>query len=252
MPAKTEGKTAIIKRQLADVAGAKRSRGCLAGRAQRGDTSRNSSGAGSIRDLFDGSAAEALALSGELDEMMDQGQRTKDKGQGTKDEAGGKASSLALRFLPIVHPPSAFVFFPMSFVLCTVLSACVWHKTWDQLNFLKAPPPPPPPVESFVLHGHKLEEQKLPEKGTPEGDLAGAKELFRQGEYAKAEKLFHRIAEDTHNATQIAEEARYYEAECLRLQGNLPRAADTYTRMLNDFQSAAFREQAVPHSFKNA
>jgi outer membrane protein assembly factor BamD (BamD/ComL family) len=107
-------------------------------------------------------------------------------------------------------------------------------------------------VESFVLHGDKLEEQKLPEKGTPEGDLAGAKELFRQGEYAKAEKLFHRIAEDTHNATQIAEEARYYEAECLRLQGNLPRAADTYTRMLNDFQSGAFREQAVQHMFEIA
>jgi outer membrane protein assembly factor BamD (BamD/ComL family) len=184
--------------------------------------------------------------------MMDQGRRTKDKGQGTKGEAGGKDSSLALRFLPIVHRPSSIVFFPLSFVLCTVLSGCVWDKTWDQLNFLKSPPPPPPPVESFVLHGDKLEEQKLPEKGTPEGDLAGAKELFRQGEYAKAEKQFHRIAEDTHNATQIAEEARYYEAECLRLQGNLPRAADTYTRMLNDFQSGAFREQAVQHMFEIA
>jgi len=184
--------------------------------------------------------------------MMDQGRRTKDKGQGTNDEASVEDSSLAHRFLAIVHRPSFNVFFPLSFVLCTFLSGCVWDKTWDQLNFLKSPPPPPPPVESFVLHGDKLEEQKLPEKGTPEGDLAGSKELFRQGEYAKAEKLFHRIAEDTHNATQIAEEARYYEAECLRLQGNLPRAADTYTRMLNDFQSGAFREQAVQHMFEIA
>src|SRR5258708_302995 len=113
MPAKTEGKTAIVKRRLADVAGAKRSRECLADRAHRGNTSRNSSAAGSIRDLLDGSPAEALALSGELDVMMDQGRRTKDKGQGTNDEASGEDSSLALRFLLFVHRPSSIVFFPM-------------------------------------------------------------------------------------------------------------------------------------------
>ncbi|MFL5241686.1 MAG: tetratricopeptide repeat protein [Gemmataceae bacterium] len=184
--------------------------------------------------------------------MKDKGKRTKDKGLRTKNEAKGKESSFVHHPLSFVLCPFPFVLFPLSFVLCTSLSGCVWDKTWDQLNFMKSPPPPPPPVESFVLRGDKLEEQKLPEQGTPEGDLAGAKELFRQSQYAKAEKVFHHIAEDKHNATQLAEEARYYEAECLRLQGNLPRAADTYTRMLNDFQSGAYREQAVQHMFEIA
>jgi outer membrane protein assembly factor BamD (BamD/ComL family) len=146
----------------------------------------------------------------------------------------------------------ARLFFASAFVLCPLLTGCLWDKTWDQLNIFKGPPPPPPPVDSFVFHGDKLEDQKLPEKGTPEGDLAGAKELFRQAEYAKAEKIFHSLAEDTHNVAALAEEARYNEAECLRLQGNLPRAADTYARMLKDFQSGAYREQAVQHLFEIA
>jgi hypothetical protein len=78
----------------------------------------------------------------------------------------------------------------------------------------KGPPAPPGPVDSLVLNGDKLEAERGPvgKTGKTAGDMDGAKELFRRADYAQAEKVFHRIANDTKNSTQIAEEARYYEA----------------------------------------
>ncbi len=133
-----------------------------------------------------------------------------------------------------------------------LLLACACGCTWDDFQWVKPPPPPPPPAESFTLRGDKLEAETRPEQGTPAGQLAGAQDLYRQGEYEKAEKIFHKIAENTKNPPPIAEEARYYEAECLRRQSRYPKAADTYNRMLNDFPSGAYREQAVQHMFEIA
>jgi outer membrane protein assembly factor BamD (BamD/ComL family) len=115
------------------------------------------------------------------------------------------------------------------------------------LDFFK--PNVPPPGDSFVLRAEGLEADKTPTPGSPEADLAGARELFRQGDYANAEALYSRLAENSHIAPAIAEEARYYEAECLRLEGRYPRAADTYADLLNKFPQSAFREQAIQHMF---
>jgi outer membrane protein assembly factor BamD (BamD/ComL family) len=114
------------------------------------------------------------------------------------------------------------------------------------------PKAPPPPAESLVLRGDKLEAEAAPVEGTASADLAGAHVLFRQGDYKKAEKIYHRVAENTKNAVQVAEEARFYEAECLRLQGKYPKAADTYNRMTQDFRNGAYREQAQQHMFEIA
>jgi outer membrane protein assembly factor BamD (BamD/ComL family) len=128
---------------------------------------------------------------------------------------------------------------------------CTWDKleTWDRWHLVTPPPPPPPPVDSLVLRTGGLEAKEQPAEGTVEAKLAGAKELYRLGEFAKAERVFHDIADNTHNAAAIGEEARYYEADCHRLQNDLPKAADLYTKMLNDFPSGAFREQANQHLF---
>ena len=91
------------------------------------------------------------------------------------------------------------------------------------------PGAPPPPKESFVLGADGGVLDKPVDPASPEGKLAGAKELFRNKEYSKAEKIFHRLADDKKNPL-TAEEGTYYEAECLRLQGYYPKAADT---MLN-------------------
>ena len=141
-----------------------------------------------------------------------------------------------------------------SLILCQcALSLCgASGCTWDQFNPYKAPPAPPPPADSVVLRGDRLDQEAQPEKGTAQADLAGAQVVYRQGDYATAERIFHKIADNTKNSPQVAEEARYYEAECLRRQKKLPKAADTYNKVLIDFPAGAFREQALQHMYEIA
>jgi outer membrane protein assembly factor BamD (BamD/ComL family) len=135
-----------------------------------------------------------------------------------------------------------------------------WLKpaSWDRYYLFTTPVAPPPPEESLVLRGDKLEPEKPPAPGTAAAELAGAHELYRQGDFFKAEKLFHHIAESTKNdpkyanTVQIRDEARFYEAESLRRQRRYPKAADTYVKLLNDSPSTAYREQAVQHMFEIA
>jgi len=62
-------------------------------------------------------------------------------------------------------------------------------------------------VESLVLHGDGFEPEKIPTDAKGHAELAGARDLFRRGDYATAEKLFRHVADNTKNAPQIAEEA---------------------------------------------
>jgi len=112
-----------------------------------------------------------------------------------------------------------------------------------------APATPEPPADSFTLRPEGLVPDKAPKAGSAEAELAGARELFRRGDYAHAEAVFNRIADNTHNSVALAEEARYYEAECLRLQSRYPKAADVYSDLLNKFPQTSYREQAVQHLF---
>ena len=121
--------------------------------------------------------------------------------------------------------------------------------TWDYYHVFTPPPAPPGPADSMVLRADRLEPELSVTPGTPQGDLAGAHELFRRGEYADAQKIFHHIAENKKNSDLIAEEARYYEAECLRLQEHLPKAADTYNKLLMTFPSGVHRDQAMKRMF---
>jgi outer membrane protein assembly factor BamD (BamD/ComL family) len=139
----------------------------------------------------------------------------------------------------------AAVLLPLSLL---VLSGC----SWDELDPFPPPPPPPGPADTLVLRGDHLEAERLPADGPWVAQMAGAHELYRRGDYAMAEKHFHRIAENKKSPPPVAEEARYYEAECLRRQGCYPKAADTYVKMLNDFPSGPYREQAVQHMYEIA
>jgi outer membrane protein assembly factor BamD (BamD/ComL family) len=75
------------------------------------------------------------------------------------------------------------------------------------------------------------------------GDLAAAHELFRQQDYSKAGDKFHRISENTANSAAVAEEALYYEGECMRLRGKLTAAESIYKKQLHEFASGAFKQQ---------
>ena len=75
--------------------------------------------------------------------------------------------------------------------------------------------------------------------------MARATELFAQGEYKDAEKIFSDLADNTYNASMLLEKARYMEAESVRMQGKLPRAVDTYHRLLKDFPASVYTEKAA-------
>lgn len=108
---------------------------------------------------------------------------------------------------------------------------------------------PPPPAESVVLRPDGIMPDTPPKAGSPEAKLAGARELFRAGEYSKAEALFKWLADKKTTPVAVAEEARYYQAESLRLEGRWPKAADVYNDLLMKFPSTNYREQALQHMY---
>jgi outer membrane protein assembly factor BamD (BamD/ComL family) len=124
------------------------------------------------------------------------------------------------------------------------LNPTTWKMPWS-----KTVEAPAAPADSLVLRGDQLEPDKAVTGSTAATELAGAKELYRRGEYAKAEGIFHTIANNTKNSAQIAEEARYYEADCLRLQSHYPKAADTYKKCLDDFPSGLKHDEANKRMF---
>lgn len=153
---------------------------------------------------------------------------------GTRNRSGLKALQARL----------ACHLLPLSFLLS---SGC----TWDRWNLLK-PTAPPGPTETLVLRGDRMEPEAPPAKGSAAAELGGGHALYRAGDYSQAEKVFHYLAENKKNPPGIAEEARFYEAECLRRQAKYPKAKDTYNRMLLDFPSGQYREQAVNHMYEIA
>lgn len=118
---------------------------------------------------------------------------------------------------------------------------------WDRMGIpaLEAAPP----AESFTLRPDGLQAEAAPPPGTYKSLLASAHEMYRQGKPAEAGRLFKYLADRERVPPQIGEEARYHEAECYRVQGYYPSAADTYTALLNKFPSTLYREQAVRHIY---
>jgi outer membrane protein assembly factor BamD (BamD/ComL family) len=116
-------------------------------------------------------------------------------------------------------------------------------------GMLAPPHGPPAPAETILLRADGIIAEPAPKPGSVEEQMAGARELFRQGDYAKAESLFKYLADKKRTPVAIVEEAKYYQAESLRLQNKWPKAADTYADLLNKFPNTAYREQAIRHMF---
>jgi TolA-binding protein len=120
---------------------------------------------------------------------------------------------------------------------------------WDQWQLWKPTPTPEGPADVMILRGDKLEPDMLTKPTPAAADLAGAQELYRSGDFEKAREIFALIANNNKNPAVIAEEARFYEAECLRHLKKYPSSADTFHKMLIDYPAGAFREQAVARLF---
>jgi outer membrane protein assembly factor BamD (BamD/ComL family) len=87
----------------------------------------------------------------------------------------------------------------------------------------------------------------FPEEVT--ASLREARELFRKQEYARAESVFGKVADAEKNPPLAIQEAMYYRAECQRLQGFIPQAADQYVSLMNRFPGTSYREQCCHHVF---
>jgi TolA-binding protein len=101
--------------------------------------------------------------------------------------------------------------------------------------------------DAFVMRdGQLVAETTGPVLG---GDLEGARLLFREKDYDKAEPIFERIADNTKNTFRILEEARWYEAECYYRQSRYRDAAPVYIQLLNNFPSSKYGEDARQRIF---
>jgi outer membrane protein assembly factor BamD (BamD/ComL family) len=138
-------------------------------------------------------------------------------------------------------------------LLVSALSGCAAQRdwvsgTWDRLVHRGPPPTIEGPADSLVLRGNQLErDSAAAASAVPE--LDGARELYRRGEYDKAQRLFAQIARNTKNTLQVSEEALYYEADCQRMRGNYRDAAHTYNKLLTTFASGRYGEQARQRLF---
>jgi outer membrane protein assembly factor BamD (BamD/ComL family) len=122
----------------------------------------------------------------------------------------------------------------------------------DKLNVFKPAVPTESPSETLTLGKEGLEPAKVNTAAMPEdvaGTLGAAREEFRREQYDKAERLFSVIAAKEKNPPAAVQEAMYYEAECLRLTGHYPRAADLYSGLLGKFPNTPYREQCVQHMY---
>jgi outer membrane protein assembly factor BamD (BamD/ComL family) len=126
-----------------------------------------------------------------------------------------------------------------------VLAALLALTGCDTPSWFRRDEPAIPP--GMVFQDGKLVPDPTGGRGSPE--LAAAHEQFRAGDFVNAESAFHKIAENTHNAPAVGEEARFYEAESMAKQDKLPKACDTYHKMLIDFPAGTYRDQAVRRMF---
>jgi tetratricopeptide (TPR) repeat protein len=79
--------------------------------------------------------------------------------------------------------------------------------------------------------------------------LAEAEELFAQENYVEAQSRYGNLADNTYNAAQLCEKARFREAECCRMQKHLPRAVETYNKYLQDFPGGVYSKTCAERMF---
>lgn len=79
--------------------------------------------------------------------------------------------------------------------------------------------------------------------------MAEAEQLFAEGKYADARRLFGPLADNTYNSAHVQEKARFLEGECCRMDGKLPEAVATYNRSLKDHVNGVYSRQAADRMF---
>lgn len=119
-------------------------------------------------------------------------------------------------------------------------------------NWGKKTEPPPGPMDSMVLRGSGLEADRSGPDAPVYAELESAKKLYGENDFNGALNLFAKLANNTKIPLPIAEEARFYEAECYRQKGDYRTAEATYKRHLKDFRDSPFTDKANAKLFEIA
>jgi outer membrane protein assembly factor BamD (BamD/ComL family) len=83
-----------------------------------------------------------------------------------------------------------------------------------------------------------------------ETKLQEAEDLFTAGQYAVAMDKFRALADNKGNSAILAERARFMQAESRYMQGQYPKACDTYHKVLLDFPNGAYRRECCARMFQ--
>ncbi len=108
-----------------------------------------------------------------------------------------------------------------------------WHSFKDRSNNIKT-----------ALFESGFEDATAHEK------LVAAQEVFDAGDYPKAQSQFRELADNQQNPTDLAEKARFMQAECRYMRGQYPEAVDTYHKLLLDFPTGAHRRESCARVFE--
>lgn len=129
------------------------------------------------------------------------------------------------------------------FRVCCVLAGCVlsasgchsWQNFRERAVHLR-----------HAIFDSSYSDPKAPEK------MAEADRLFSEGRYSQARKIYKQLADNQGNPSDLAERARFFQAECRFHEGHYPEAVDTYHRLLLDFPAGAYRRDACNRMYQIA
>jgi hypothetical protein len=79
--------------------------------------------------------------------------------------------------------------------------------------------------------------------------LEGALAAFRKGDYQSAEPVFRRLADPPDEFNPVAEEARFFQAECSWRQRQFPQAARLYVKALEEYPFGRLRQHSIERLF---
>lgn len=129
------------------------------------------------------------------------------------------------------NPPGGLLFAIVPFLLFT--SGC---STWESFR------------ERNADLRHKLFDSGWDDPHAVE-TMQHGEELFENRNYAAAIKEFKKVADNQNNNTEMAERARFLQAESRRFLGEYPDAVDTYHKLLLDFPTGAHRRESCEHMY---
>ncbi len=79
-----------------------------------------------------------------------------------------------------------------------------------------------------------------------------AEVLMTESKFDEARVVMHELAGNNRNPKELCEKARFQEAECYRFAKKYPDACDTYHKLMMDYPSGVYREQASTEIFRIA